>query len=160
MLDYGSRLWMRSAACLAVVLVAAGCRNHEAPASSPAATRIRCEMSFEAPPGYELLNTQEEDQGLTTGVHSFYSGPNGRGLVFTAGVLMDMLENPTAADHIRLTNNARASITSGGKGRWILFWSQPDACHQYTIGAEGFTLDAFLRLLRKTEIVSSEIVSR
>lgn len=143
----------RFATCLVVILAVAGCRG-DPPPPSPAAQPLRCRTSFEPPPGYELLDTQEEDQGPVTGVRAFYAGPDDSAMVFTSGVLMDMLENPTAADNIRLTNGSRASVTADGKDRWILFWNQPDPCHQYTIGADGVSLDGFLRLLRKSGVVS------
>lgn len=128
---------------------ATSCTSEEAAApATPTPTVLVCEMPVEAPDGFEKITSEQVEQGPTVGVRTFYSAPNGRHIVFTAGVLMDFFEEPHEAE-VQLADGTDGWLFSGSKKKWILFWYQDDSCKQFSIGGQGFSRSEFMGQMRE-----------
>lgn len=142
---------MRSISVLGLValLGATSCTSEEAAApATPTPTVLVCEMPVEAPDGFEKITSEQVEQGPTVGVRTFYSAPNGRHIVFTAGVLMDFFEEPHEAE-VQLADGTDGWLFSGSRNKWILFWYQDDSCKQFSIGGQGFSRSEFMGQMRE-----------
>jgi hypothetical protein len=142
---------MRSISVLGLValLGATSCTSEEAAApAAPTPAVLVCEMPVEAPHGFEKITSEQVEQGPTVGVRTFYSAPNGRHIVYTAGVLMDFFEEPPETE-VRLADGTDGWLFSGSGKKWILFWYQDDSCKQFSIGGQGFTRSQFIGQMRE-----------
>lgn len=132
---------------------ATSCTSEEAAApATPTPTVVVCEMPVEAPPGLEMITSEQVEQGPTVGVRTFYSAPNRRHIVFTAGVLMDFFEEPHEAK-VRMADGTAGWLFSGSRKKWILFWYQDDSCKQYSIGGQGFSRSQFIGQMRELGVL-------
>jgi hypothetical protein len=130
-----------------------GCRGS---AATPEAQRSGpvtpgCALSARPPSGYVEVAHEEVSHGGVNGdvngLRTIFKGRDGQHLVYTSGVLMDLYESAPVADGLKLVAGGTAALFDHGKGRWILYWTQNDACHQYTVGGDGFSRAAFMQLL-------------
>ena len=139
---------MRFLAASGVVLlmVSSSCTGQEA--SPPTLVAERCLMPVGVPDFYRVVGSEDVEQGATIGVRTFLSGPHGKSLVYTAGVLMDFFEEAPSGT-IELTAGKEGSLFRDGRVRWVLFWYQDDACKMYSIGGDGFSRVEFLDLMRE-----------
>lgn len=137
-------------ACLLCVLVfVAACNNSSSEnqtQGSPPAT-LACVPPARPPTGYVELTHSLVPQGGIEGLQILFKGPAGQHLVYTAGVLMDLFQHAPVSDGLKLASGGTASLFERGKNRWILYWTQQDACYQYTVGGDGYTRAAFMKLL-------------
>lgn len=105
-------------------------------------------MPVGVPDGFEEVSSEEVEQGSTIGVRTFLSGPHGKSLVYTAGVLMDFFEEAPSST-IELADGSDGSLFRDSKYQWILFWYQDDACKMYSVGGDGYSKEEFLGLMRE-----------
>lgn len=147
---------VRVLALLCPLLLLAGCGGSTPtpkPVQQPTAA-VACVPALRPAGEFIEVSRREVPQGAIVGLQIFYQGADGERLVYTAGVLMDMYEEAPVARGLTLVSGGKASLFRGGEDRWILFWYANDACHQYTVGGDGFSRAAFMSLLRGTGVLA------
>jgi hypothetical protein len=112
-------------------------------------------MPVGTPDGFSEKLSEDVEQGPTLGVRTFFDGPRNRHIVYTAGVLMDFFEEP-ADKKLQLEDGSDAWLFGSSGDRWVLFWRQPDACQQYSIGGQGFSRREFLQQVRELGLLPSD----
>lgn len=151
---------VRVLALLCSLPLLAGCGG-STPAPTPApktneqpVATTACVPPLQPSPEFVEVTRREVPQGGIVGLRIFYQGPEEERLVYTAGVLMDMFETAPITGGLPLAQGGTASLFRPANDRWILYWTQSDACSQYTIGGDGFSRAAFMRLLRGTGVLA------
>ena len=101
------------------------------------------------------MDTAHVNEPTYTGVRVSYRDGAGRQLYFAAGAVGDFFEDAPVAQGFRLTNGRGAYLFRYGRMDWALLWYQRDPCHQYSIGATGFTESALVDTLEASRVINS-----
>lgn len=137
--------------CVLAAASACGGSSTKPEAQKPSPATPGCVPSARLARGYvEVTHEQVPHGGVNgdvNGLQMLFKGPDGQHLVYTSGVLLDLYERAPVSDGLKLATGGTAALFDHGKGRWILYWTQNDACHQYTVGGDGFSRAAFMQLL-------------
>ena len=123
----------------------------EVQGSSPAT--IGCVPPARPARGFVEVTHSQVPQGGINGLQILFKGPDGQHLVYTSGVLMDLYQRAPESEGMKLATGGTAALFQRGKDRWILYWTQNDACYQYTVGGDGFSRADFLQLLYDTGVL-------
>ena len=117
---------------------------------------LECMAAIPPIPGFHEVSRDTVPQGGIAGLRIYYQAKAGQRLVYTSGVLTDMFETAPVVDGLKLSWGGTASLFQQGKNRWILFWYEDNACHQYTIGGEGFSRVTFVKMLQDAGVLVKE----
>ena len=137
------------AGILGLVACARGGSNDAAP--TPAT--IACAPVFEAPTGFEPLETFEETYPDHVGVRLGYRDEQRRELHAFAGIPGEFGEGLPDAGEIALTRG-RSGHLFGQETVWVLVWDEGDACDPRAVLGNGLERRAFLTSLERSGIVT------
>ena len=116
---------------------------------------IRCAPVFDAPTGFEPLETFEEEYPDHVGVRLGYGDEEGRELHAFAGIPGEFGEGLPDAGEVSLTNGRTGQLFGRGTV-WVLVWAEGGACDPRAVLANGLGRRAFLSSLERSGIVTPE----
>jgi hypothetical protein len=136
------------AGILGLVACARGGSNETSAGPAP----IRCAPVFEAPTGFEPLETFEETYPDHVGVRLGYRDEQRRELHAFAGIPGEFGEGLPDAGEIALTRG-RSGHLFGRETVWVLVWSEGDTCDPRAVLGNGLDRRTFLGSLERSGIV-------
>jgi hypothetical protein len=124
-------------------------------ATEPAATAetITCAPVFEAPAGFEALETFEETYPDHVGVRLGYRDEQRRELHAFAGIPGEFGEGLPDAGEIPLTRGRTGHLFGRGTV-WVLVWDEGDICDPRAVLGNGLDRRSFLGSLERSGIVT------
>jgi hypothetical protein len=134
-------------------LVACARGGSNAASSTPAI--VTCAPVFEAPAGFEPLETFEESYPEHVGVRLGYRDEQRRELHAFAGIPGEFGEGLPGAGELALTRGGSGHLFGRGTV-WVLVWHEGDACDPRAVLGNGLERDAFLGSLERSGIVTPE----
>lgn len=146
----------RSAAVfVAGILGLVACAPGGSDEASPTPAIITCAPVFEAPTGFEPLETFEETYPDHVGVRLGYRDEQERELHAFAGIPGEFGEGLPDAGEIPLTRG-RSGRLFGRETVWVLVWDEGDTCDPRAVLGNGLERGAFLGSLERSGIVTPE----
>lgn len=127
--------------------------SSDVPAPTPGT--IRCAPAFEAPTGFEPLETFEEVYPDHVGVRLGYRDGEGRELHAFAGIPGEFGEGLPDAGDVALTHG-RTGHLFGDRTVWVLVWDEGGACDPRAVLGNGLGRRSFLASLERSGIVTPE----
>lgn len=144
----------RSAVFVAGILGLVACARGPSD-TSPTPVAITCAPVFEAPTGFEPLETFEETYPDHVGVRLGYRDEQRRELHAFAGIPGEFGEGLPDAGEIPLTRG-RSGHLFGRETIWVLVWDEGDTCDPRAVLGNGLERGAFLGSLERSGIVTPE----
>jgi hypothetical protein len=140
---------------VAGILGLVACARGGSSDQSPTPATITCAPVFEAPTGFEPLETFEETYPDHVGVRLGYRDEQRRELHAFAGIPGEFGEGLSDAGEIPLTRGGSGRLL--GRGTiWVLVWDEGDACDPRAVLGNGLERRAFLASLERSGIVTPE----
>jgi hypothetical protein len=116
---------------------------------------IRCAPVFEAPTGFEPLETFEETYPDHIGVRLGYRDERRRELHAFAGIPGEFGEGLPDAGEVSLTHE-RTGHLFGRETVWVLVWDEGDTCDPRAVLGNGLDRRSFLASLERSGIVTPD----
>ena len=114
---------------------------------------ITCAPVFQAPTGFEPLETFEEEYSDHVGIRLGYRDGEGRELHAFAGIPGEFGEGLPDAGEVPLTHGRTGHLFGEGTV-WVLVWDEGGACDPRAVLGNGLGRRSFLALLERTGIVT------
>jgi hypothetical protein len=143
---------IRRLALLLLVVVPA-CGGSDPPRQGPAV----CEVSFDAPAGFERLDTFEERYPDRVGVRLDFRDDARREFHVLVGIPGEFGEGMSSAGELELAEGRTATLYAGPEGVWLLFWEQGDRCDPRAVIVNGFTRAELLDALAEVGLVEAGV---
>ena len=140
---------------VAGILGLVACARGNSTDAPPTPATIRCAPVFEAPTGFEPLETFEETYPDHVGVRLGYRDEQRRELHAFAGIPGEFGEGLPDAGEIPLTRG-RSGYLFGRGTVWVLVWDEGDTCDPRAVLGNGLDRGAFLGSLERSGIVTPE----
>jgi hypothetical protein len=105
------------------------------------------------PPGFELFETHEEQQGERIGVRLSYRDEGGRVLHFASGIAGEWNEGAAVTETVTLATGEEGQLF-GGEETWGLWWGIGlSSCEQRVVLGNGFDRSSFIEMARSIGVL-------
>lgn len=142
-----------AAVFVAGILGLVACGRGDANPASPTSSTITCAPVFEAPIGFEPIETFEETYPDHVGVRLGYRDERRHELHAFAGIPGEFGEGLPDADEVALTRDRSGHLFGQGTV-WVLVWDEGDSCDPRAVLGNGLERGDFLRSLERSGIVA------
>ena len=140
---------------VAGILGLVACGRGDAKPASPTPATVTCAPAFEAPTGFEPLETFEETYPDHVGVRLGYRDERRRELHAFAGIPGEFGEGLPDAGEVALTRDRSGHLFGQGTV-WVLVWDEGDRCDPRAVLGNGLERGVFLGSLERSGIVAVE----
>jgi hypothetical protein len=140
-----------AAAFVSGVLTLVACAGGGATSAEPEPERMVCEVRFDAPAGFEPLETFEERYPDHVGVRLGFRDPSGRELHAFAGIPGEFGEGLPDAGEVDV--GGRTGRLFGRGEVWVLVWREGGVCDPRAALGNGLERRAFLAALEQAGTV-------
>jgi hypothetical protein len=137
---------------VAGILGLVACARGGSSDAPPTPATVTCAPVFEAPTGFEPLESFEETYPDHVGVRLGYRDERRREFHAFAGIPGEFGEGLPDAGEIRLTRG-RTGHLFGRATVWVLVWDEGDRCDPRAVLGNGLERGAFLGSLERSGIV-------
>lgn len=137
------------------ILTLVACGSGAATQAAQSPVREVCEVSFEAPEGFEPLEPFEERYPDRVGIRLGFRDAQGRELHAFAGIPGEFGEGLADAGTLDLAAGRTGQLAGGAHRVWVVTWEEDDLCDPRAVLGSGFDREGFIAALELAGVISA-----